>query len=72
MHFEISEKFIESIDKNTFLKNKARELYEIEDDDKIITFFHENPDFIQMLMNLSNSKEIKIVYDEEEETHDFY
>jgi len=62
MHLEVDENFIEDLKKNTFLGKKVKEFLKLKNEE-IPNFLNENPDFSQMMMHLSSSDKIKVVYD---------
>jgi hypothetical protein len=58
MHLEFD---IECCEENIFLKQKVSEFVESVKSNNEKKFLEENPDFIQMIMNLSESEKMKIV-----------
>ena len=61
MHLEVSSDFIKQLQSNTFLKTKVAEFTEAVKEKREKKYLDENPDFFQMMMNLAQSEEIKLV-----------
>lgn len=66
MYLEVSERFMDDIRRNTFLRNKCKEFSEHKEEKSRTKFLNENPDFVQMLLHLSSSDEIKVIYENDE------
>jgi len=61
MRLEVSSEFMDQLSKNTFLKQKVAEFTQSVQEKRHIKFLDENPDFLQMMMHLAQSEEVKVI-----------
>lgn len=61
MHLEVSSDFIKQLQSNTFLKARVAEFTEAVKEKREKEYLDQNPEFFQMMMNLAQSEEIKLV-----------
>ncbi len=64
MHLEVSNEFTRQFLNNPYLVEKIPEFSAAIDQNKLPDFWHDNPKFLDLLKNLSQSTEIKLVKDE--------
>ena len=63
---KVQTSFIEEISKNTCLKNMSEQYRIAFNEGKADEFLSQNPDFIQMMMNLAQDERIEVVYEDED------
>lgn len=59
MKYRISEYLLDQVKNNKFLHSKFLEMSDRQNEGDINNFFKENPDFVQILMNLSTHIQIE-------------